>query len=227
MAEFAEPTIFTVSGAKKQAKEGLEKGANKIVAKGVEKVVAQGFVDEAFRGIKLKRRVTIKLHNETKKRWTRGSLYFECGTSDDILPERIDPNTDITFCARKTNLSAFITGVVGVIGYQLEKGVTLAIYFRVPYNKIRRPNKWNVMLVEEEKATEETFKKLSKSENEPIDGDMCWVTNRDIKIAKTTSILESDRYKFSGSMSSSAKSMLEVHITEETIPEDNASNKSS
>ena len=119
------------------------------------------------------------MYNETKQCWTRASLHFRSGTTDDILPERIKSNTNITFCARKVNLSGYMTGSVGVIGYRIEKELTLAMYFRVPYNKIRRPNKWNVMLVNEEKVNGETWKLLEQ--NSPIDGNMCWVKNRKIK----------------------------------------------
>ena len=165
-------------------------------------------------------------------------MYFECGASNEILPEKIDSKAEITFCARKTNLSVFVTGVVGVIGYRIEEGLTLAVYFRVPYNKMKRPNKWNVMLVEDEEknfqVNKETYEKLQRSDNNPIDGNMCWVTNRKVKVIKGKGTLydvqESDKYRFSGSMSSSGKGVLEVHITEDTedavISEEDCSKKS-
>ena len=72
------------------------------------------------------------------------------------------------------------------------------------------------MLVEEGKVDKETYDKLSMNQNLPIDGDMCWVENRKIKMDKGT---DCDKYKFSGCMSSSAKGQLEIHITEETGPD--------
>lgn len=201
---------------KESAAEGFEAGYKKALAKGVEEVVTKGVIDEAFKGFKTKRRITIKIYNETKQKLDRGSSYFYGGTSDDFLPESIKPNEDITFCARKTNLALCMRGCIGVIGYEIDEEFAVAIYFSVPYvNHVFGKNKWNVMLVEERKVTEDTYKALSS--NHPLNGDMCWVDQK-IKIHGSND--ESHKYRVIGCMSSSAKSVLEVHITDATTSGD-------
>lgn len=192
--------------------KGFEKAAQKCVQKGVEKVMVKGVVDEVFKGLKTKRRITVKIHNNTKQSFNRGSVYFKSGTSDDLLPECIKSHQHAVFCARKTNLSICIAGCVGVIGYQIEgKNWTLAIYFRVPYiNHYVKENRWNVMLVDEKKVDDFTYKTLCEH-NKPISGNMCWVEDQKIKISGSD--CESE-YTFSGCMSNSAKSTLEVYISD-------------
>lgn len=211
----------TKSDIQSEAEKGLDKGLEKCLQKGIQQVMVKGAVDEVFKGLQTKRRITIKIYNNTKRSFDRGSVHFKSGTSDDLLKETIKSNEHAVFCARKTNLSLCIAGCVGVIGYQIEatqengeacqENRTLAIYFRVPYfNHLIRENKWNVMLVNEKKVDEVTFKKLSESKDS-ISGNMCWVEDQKIKISESGNESE---YTFSGCMSSSAKSTLEVHISD-------------
>lgn len=169
-------------------------------------------LEAASSAIKTKRLITVNIHNDTTLTLERASVYFLCGASDETIRERLKPNESMVFHARKA-AGPVTTGVVGVIGYQITKdgkNVTVAIYFRVPYfNYVVKSNKWNVMLVEESMVNRDTYKKLIKSW---ITADGSWLENH--KLENPKSFESSLQLSFSGSMSSSSKSTLEVQIGE-------------
>lgn len=157
--------------------------------------------------LKTKRTITIKIHNATKLTLKHASIYFLCGAADETIQERLEPGQSTIFHARKA-AGPITSGVVGVVGYRIAEDVTVAIYFRVPYyNYMFKENKWNVMLVEESMVNKDTYKKLITSW---IPGDASWFENR--KLENPKSFEGSLQLSYSGSMSPSSRSTLEVWI---------------
>ena len=128
------------------------------------------------------------------------------------------PGESTIFTARK--FPSRTSGAVGVIGYQVETPgkktkiaakPTVAIYFRVAYLNLYKLkcNRWNVMLVKESMVNKDTYKSLLKGY---IVADGSWFENIELK---NPELIEEDiQLQFSGSMSPSSKSNLQVCIQE-------------
>ena len=195
--------------------------------------------------------IAITIHNETTFLMKNASVYFLCGTSDEFISERLEPEPiqeyesvqengsvqehgliqatvsvqekketkhSTTYNARKTS-GPVPSGVVGVIGYQIEfdsnnpdETLTVAIYFRVPFYRFKK-NRWNVMLVEETMVNKNTYRKLL---NNSINADGSWFEKCCLHYPRPdfipASVPENLQFTFSGSMSTSSNCELEVHI---------------
>ena len=143
------------------------------------------------------------MYNATGRTWTKGSAYFDSGTSDSLLPYEVCQNSSFKYTGRKTK--AFKpTGVVGVIAYNMEGGGTLAIMFSVPWdtNVLYDPY-WNVEIfsdIADAKASIAMFKKLYQ-EKDPFKGNDSW---------RHKSL--NDKYFVQGVMTSSHSSTLKIIV---------------
>jgi len=82
---------------------------------------------------KSERSIAIGVYNATGRVWTKGSVYFDFGTSDSLLPYEVCPNSSFKYTGRRAkNFNP--TGVVGVIAYNMEGSGTRAIMFSVPWD---------------------------------------------------------------------------------------------
>ena len=92
------------------------------------------------------RKVAIGIANETPYDWQAIGLYFESGTSDDVLPPDVLPEEAAIYGARKT-AGPVATGAVGVLCYyvpQMYKSV--CVMFSVPFDYNWYSNWWNVKI---------------------------------------------------------------------------------
>lgn len=155
----------------------------------------------AFKGLSdVSRRVAIGVSNETDTTWSGGSVYFNSGTSDIVLPRSVAPGKAFTYAARKT-AGPWFTGAVGVVAYNMSNDCTLAVMFQVPFDYNLYDNYWNVTLYHDHrKADKSVFKELYYTES-PFKGNNSW-QEKDLD----------DTYAIRGVMTNSSQGLLMIHV---------------
>jgi len=155
----------------------------------------------AFKGLSnVGRRVAIGVSNETDTTWSGGSVYFNSGTSDIVLPRSVAPGKAFTYAARKT-AGPWFTGAVGVVAYNMSNGCTLAVMFQVPFDYNLYDNYWNVTLYpDHRKADYSVFKELYYTEL-PFKGNNSW-QEKDLD----------DTYAIRGVMTNSSQGLLMINV---------------
>ena len=148
------------------------------------------------------RRVAIGISNEGSTIWSKPEVYYFSGTSDIIPPYEVQPGKALTYTARKSN-GPVATGVVGLIGYRMSDGNTIAVMFSIPFDYNLYENQWNARVypgkVPIGYALYDDQYYLIKS----YKGDNRW-HEKDL----------GQGYHVRGAMSSSGGATLEVHITQ-------------
>eukprot|EP00118_Oscarella_pearsei_P025540 m.308345 g.308345 ORF g.308345 m.308345 type:complete len:197 (+) comp43807_c0_seq1:102-692(+) len=126
----------------------------------------------------VRRKIAITINNESGFELKPAKVWFQSGTSDLVLPEKIGNGMGLAYTARKTK-SAPATGAVGVMAFDFTRDKeesTLAILFSVT---IASRNKWNAKVYPEKaransKMYEELCKESRDSDSSPAKGDGCW-----------------------------------------------------
>nr|Q86FQ0.1 RecName: Full=DELTA-sagatoxin-Srs1a; Short=DELTA-SATX-Srs1a; AltName: Full=Cytolysin Src-1; AltName: Full=Src I; Flags: Precursor [Sagartia elegans]AAP04347.1 cytolysin I precursor [Sagartia elegans] len=121
----------------------------------------------------ISRKIAIGVDNETGGLITGNNVYFRSGTSDDILPHRVETGEALLYTARKTK-GPVATGAVGVFTYYLSDGNTLAVLFSVPFDYNFYSNWWNVKIYSGKRnADYDMYHELYYDAN-PFEGDDTW-----------------------------------------------------
>ena len=68
------------------------------------------------------RKIAISIHNETGRTWSKGSVYFESGTSDSTMPGEVKDKQTMLLGCRKTSSVFIVRDTDGVIYYVLYPG---------------------------------------------------------------------------------------------------------
>ena len=88
------------------------------------------------------RKIAVGISNEGTTVWNNPEVYFFSGTSDMVPPYEVKPGKAMTYTARKS-AGPVARGVVGLIGYRMSDGNTLAVMFSVPFDYNLYENQWN------------------------------------------------------------------------------------
>ena len=151
----------------------------------------------------IKRKVAIGVENHTGKTWTASSqsIYFDSGTSDNVLPYKVVDTKALLQGCRKTS-GPVARGTVGVFTYTLSDGNTIAVMWSVPFDYNLYSNWWNVLAFRGKKyANKELFDYMYSWSGNPFSGDNEWKTkNLDLG------------YKVRGAMAASGMATMEIHV---------------
>lgn len=149
------------------------------------------------------RKCALGIDNESGYHWSKGSFYFFSGTADENLPYSVSNGYAVLYGPRKTT-GPTATGVVGVVAYYISSiQKTLAVMFSIPYDYNLYQNWWNAKLYPgDERASYDHYYDLYYDAN-PFKANG-W-HERSL----------GSNLKFRGSMSSSGKATLEIHVQNE------------
>jgi len=127
------------------------------------------------------RSLAIAVVNMTESVWSNPEVYFEKGTSDEVLKDTIRPTDFVTYSVHQWPSQRLLAGTSGVFCYRIYTGHdrsighTVAVMFSVPYDRNLRNNWWNVKVYKNiENVSAARFYELYKwSENKmyPFKGD--------------------------------------------------------
>lgn len=146
------------------------------------------------------RKIAIGLGNQTTTSWDYGGVYYVSGTSDGVIPEKVPDGYIVLYNGRKTN-GPVATGSVGVMGYRMSDGNTVALMFSVPFDYNLYSNWWNAKVYKGYHSIDEAMFNEMYYGNDPFKGDDAW-HEKDI----------GEGYFVKGVMGSSGTCTLEVYI---------------
>ena len=153
------------------------------------------------------RKIAISIHNETGRTCSKGSVYFESGTSDSNMPSEVKDKQTMLLGCRKTSSVFILRGTDGVITFFTPEKHTIAVMWSVPFNQMMFIICWNVAVFpNERKASKELFDELYNLKSQPFIGDNEWKQRS----------LEFD-YKVRGAMAGSMHATMNIHIEREDI----------
>lgn len=147
------------------------------------------------------RKVALGIDNESTSKWEDPFVYFRSGTADETLPYYVENGKAVLYGPRKTDGSV-ATGAVGVLTYHIpQKDATLAVMWSVPFDYNLYQNWWNVKMYSgEQKANDYMYNDLYYDAN-PFKANGWHTRNLGYGL------------KFRGSMASSGKATLEIHVS--------------
>jgi len=149
------------------------------------------------------RKIAMGVFNGTDSTWKKGSVYFDSGASDVIIPYKVDVKKCFIYGARKT-LGPVATGSVGVVAYNMDDGDTIAIMFQVPFDYNLYNNCWNVKIYDGHlQADSAMFKEMYDKQSYFIGNDT-WEKKK-----------LNDKYIVEGVMTSSSESILQICVVKE------------
>ena len=150
----------------------------------------------------ISRKIAIGISNEGSTVWSTPGVYHFSGTSDTTPPYKVKPNQAMIYEARKTT-GPVARGAVGVIGYRMSDGNTIAVMFSVPFDYNLYENQWNARVYPGKVLIGKNLYEDLYHGHFPFKGDDSW---HEKNIGRG--------YHVRGVMSSSGTSTLNVHITQ-------------
>lgn len=112
------------------------------------------------------RKLTLKLFNKTKQKWTKPRIFLNCGATDTVLPKTVENDGDVEYEIHKKKWT--LHGIAGVVAYEWkesDQSYYLAVMFRKPL--VYRQNNWNVIIGNDEtEVDQEMFVTLKQQEGE-------------------------------------------------------------
>ena len=161
--------------------------------------------------------IRLKYTNESQPAvsLTAGGIYFDSGTTDFSLPHQIQSGETIVWNGRKVQ-GPVPTGSVGVLTYKTSDGNTLAVMWSVPFLLLGIfdifKNRWYVRVFDgARRADQALFVEMERVAN---NGDDNWFGPEDI----------GQGYRMSGSMASSTRPILDIHVTKTPALQNNREN---
>lgn len=143
-------------------------------------------------------KIVISIINEGPHTWEGLNVYFDYGTSDEVVPHRVPKGDGFNFGARQTKSA--MSGAAGVIAlYSPEDDKTIYVLYSVPYNQNLYSNWWNVQVRDGNKDAEESIYDDLYNKAKPGD-------------AKRYVVNVGEGYSCNAVMSDSSQGKLEVRV---------------
>ena len=127
------------------------------------------------------RSLAIAVVNMTETVWSNPEVYFEKGTSDEVLKDTIRPTDFVAYSVHQWPSQRLAAGTSGIFCYHIYTGrdrsigITIAVMFSVPFDRNLRNNWWNVKVYKSvESVSADKFYELYKwsdSRKYPFKGD--------------------------------------------------------
>ena len=115
------------------------------------------------------RNLAIVVVNNTNSEWSDPEVYFENGTSDEVLKDSITPTDFVTYPVHQWPSQMGAAGTSGIFCYRVYTGRdksighTIAVMFSVPFDRNLRNNWWNVKVYKSvESVSADKFYELYK-----------------------------------------------------------------